>query len=137
MPTLNLGRIGSVPKGNWVAGTYKKLDIVRHNGAAWQCKAATTTTQEPSDVASDWMLLTRDSGVALENLGTNPNEVPLVGYLGRYAFMSPNDFSAELVASATPHKEGEMVFQLTSNTSLTIKVKGTDGVIRSANITLA
>ena len=60
MPTLNLGRVGSVPKGNWVAGTYKKLDIVRHNGAAWQCKAASTTTQEPSDTASDWMKLVED-----------------------------------------------------------------------------
>ena len=60
MPTLNLGRVGSVPKGNWTAGAYKKLDIVRHNGAAWQCKAATTTTQEPSDVASDWMKLVED-----------------------------------------------------------------------------
>lgn len=65
MPTLNLGRVGSVPKGNWTAGTYKKLDIVRHNGAAWQCKAATTTTQEPSDVASDWMKLVED-GAALD-----------------------------------------------------------------------
>lgn len=60
MPTLNLGRVGVVPKGNWVAGTYKKLDVVRHNGAAWQCKAVSTTTQEPSDVASDWMKLVED-----------------------------------------------------------------------------
>lgn len=65
MPTLNLGRVGSVPKGNWTAGTYKKLDIVRHNGAAWQCKAASTTTQEPSDIASDWMKLVED-GAALD-----------------------------------------------------------------------
>ena len=67
MPTLNLGRIGSVPKGKWAAGTYKKLDIVRHNGAAWQCKAATTTAQEPSDVASDWMRLVSDGGVTTIN----------------------------------------------------------------------
>jgi len=30
-----------------------------------------------------------------------------------------------------------MTFQLTSNTQLTIKVKGTDGTVRSANITLS
>lgn len=72
MPTLNLGRVGSVPKGDWVAGTYKKLDIVRYNGAAWQCKAASTTTQEPSDVASDWMKLVED-GVLIggATLGAN------------------------------------------------------------------
>lgn len=39
--------------------------------------------------------------------------------------------------SSTPSNNGEMVFQLTSNTQLTIKVKGSDGVVRSANITLA
>lgn len=72
MPTLNLGRIAIVPKGDWVAGAYKKLDIVRHNGAAWQCKAASTTTQEPSDVASDWMKLVED-GVLIggATLGAN------------------------------------------------------------------
>lgn len=60
MPTTNLGRIGYVNKGNWTAGTYKRLDVVRHAGAAWGCKAATTTTQEPSPSATDWMLLVQD-----------------------------------------------------------------------------
>ena len=60
MPTTNLGRIGYVNKGNWVAGTYKRLDVVRHNGAAWSCRAATTTTQEPSSTATDWMILVQD-----------------------------------------------------------------------------
>ena len=31
---------------------------------------------------------------------------------------------------------GSMTFQLTSNTTLVIKVKGTDGVTRSSTITL-
>jgi hypothetical protein len=39
--------------------------------------------------------------------------------------------------SVTPNNNGEMVFQLTSNTSLVIKVKGSDGVVRSATLTLA
>lgn len=38
--------------------------------------------------------------------------------------------------SVAPANNGEMTFQLTSNTSLTIKVKGSDGVIRSTNLTL-
>lgn len=37
----------------------------------------------------------------------------------------------------TPSSNGEVVFQLTSNTQLTIKVKGSDGIVRSANITLS
>lgn len=40
-------------------------------------------------------------------------------------------------ASVTPALNRDVAFQLTSNTSLTIKVKGTDGTVRSANITLA
>jgi hypothetical protein len=40
-------------------------------------------------------------------------------------------------ASATPTSNGSMLFQLTSNTSLTIKVKGSDGVVRSASLVLA
>jgi len=40
-------------------------------------------------------------------------------------------------ASATPAVNGEMTFQLTSNTSLVIKVKGSDGTVRAATLTLA
>lgn len=42
-----------------------------------------------------------------------------------------------LPASATPANNGEMTAQLTSNTSLTFKVKGSDGVVRSGSIALA
>lgn len=40
-------------------------------------------------------------------------------------------------ASATPENNGDLVFQLTSNTSLVIKVKGSDGTVRSTTLTLA
>jgi hypothetical protein len=40
-------------------------------------------------------------------------------------------------ASITPALNRDVSFQLTSNTSLAIKVKGTDGVVRSATLTLA
>lgn len=39
-------------------------------------------------------------------------------------------------ASVTPGANGSMSFQLTSDTSLTIKVKGSDGVVRSASLIL-
>ncbi len=39
-------------------------------------------------------------------------------------------------ASATPANNGELVFELTSDTSLTVKVKGSDGVVRSAVLAL-
>lgn len=40
-------------------------------------------------------------------------------------------------ATVTPANNGELTFELTSNTSLTIKVKGSDGTVRSAVLTLS
>jgi len=40
-------------------------------------------------------------------------------------------------ASVTPATNGDVMFQLTSNTSLTFKVKGSDGVVRSGSIALS
>ena len=71
MQTLNLGRIAIVPKGSWTAGTYKKLDSVRHSGATWLCMAASTTTQEPSGAASDWMKMVEDGLAGGATLGAN------------------------------------------------------------------
>lgn len=47
--------------------------------------------------------------------------------------------NAELspTASEAPSTNGSMVFQLTSNTSLQVKVRGSDGVVRTGTITLA
>jgi len=40
-------------------------------------------------------------------------------------------------ASVTPVDNGDVVFELTSNTTLTVKAKGSDGTVRSGTITLA
>jgi hypothetical protein len=40
-------------------------------------------------------------------------------------------------ASITPTVNGTVTFEATSNTSLTIKMKGTDGIVRSTTLTLA
>jgi hypothetical protein len=40
-------------------------------------------------------------------------------------------------SSVTPANNGEMTFQLTSNTQLTVKVKGSDGTVRSGSLSLA
>ena len=73
-------------------------------------------------------------------IGTNPNQVPTNGMLGTAAFVSIEQIQAPILtpsASATPADNGSLVFQLTSNTSLAIKVRGSDGVVRSATLTLA
>ena len=40
-------------------------------------------------------------------------------------------------AQSTPTSNGEMCFELTNNTTLKVKVKGSDGVVRSTTLTLA
>lgn len=40
-------------------------------------------------------------------------------------------------ASVTPAANGDLVIEATSNTTLTFKLRGTDGVTRSATLTLA
>jgi hypothetical protein len=70
-------------------------------------------------------------------VGGAPNQVPRNKDLGNLAYVNADAVALQLQASATPNGAGEMVFQLTSNTSLVIKVKGSDGVVRSATLTLA
>jgi len=53
------------------------------------------------------------------------------------AYVNADAVTLQPQASVTPNGAGDMVFQLTSNTSLVIKVKGSDGVVRSATLTLA
>lgn len=45
--------------------------------------------------------------------------------------------SFKLSASQTPINNNDIVFELTNDTTLKIKVKGSDGVVRSASLTLA
>lgn len=40
-------------------------------------------------------------------------------------------------SSVTPATNGEVTFELTSNTTLTVKVKGSDGTVRSVALMLA
>lgn len=103
-------------------------DDARDLGTAalkWKQLFATTFTENGSPV------------VVQTDIGTDPNEIPLNQYLGDLAFQNANAVVIKPVASATPAGIGEMVFQLTSNTSLVIKVKGSDGTIRSTTLTLA
>lgn len=48
-----------------------------------------------------------------------------------------NDLRLKPSASVTPAVNGELAFELTNDTTLKFKVKGSDGVVRSATLTLA
>ena len=70
-------------------------------------------------------------------IGKGNNQIPTNGMLGSMAFQDKGSVVVSPKVSATPMAIGEMVFQLTNNTTLVIKVKGSDGVIRSNTLTLA
>lgn len=53
------------------------------------------------------------------------------------AFRATGSITAAPGASVTPANNGDVTFQLTSNTSLTFKAKGSDGTVRSGSIVLA
>lgn len=71
------------------------------------------------------------------DIGRGVDQVPTNGMLGRMAHQSPEAVVIKPASSAVPAEIGDMILQLTSNTSLTIKVKGSDGVVRSVSLTLA
>ena len=50
---------------------------------------------------------------------------------------SPNGLAFPLLSTMTPARNADMTFELTSNTSLVVKVRGSDGTVRSATLTLA
>jgi hypothetical protein len=75
--------------------------------------------------------------VVQTDIGSAPNEIPLNQYLGEMAYMNAEAVVIQPQASATPNGIGDMVFQLTNNTTLVVKVKGSDGTVRSATLTLA
>ena len=62
------GRVLLISKGDYNANTvYNSLDWVRHNNAAWVCKADNTQNEPPSTSSTKWALLAADS--AMSNLG--------------------------------------------------------------------
>ena len=75
--------------------------------------------------------------VSQADIGTASNEIPLNQYLGEMAYMNAESVVIQPQASVTPNGIGDMVFQLTSDTSLVVKVKGSDGTVRSVTLTLA
>jgi len=75
--------------------------------------------------------------VSQTDIGTAPNQIPLNQYLGNVAFMSSNQLVINPAATAVPAGIGDMVFELASNTSLVVKVRGSDGTVRSVALTLA
>ena len=70
-------------------------------------------------------------------IGDAPNQVSRNRDLGDLAYQDTDSVVINPTATATPTGLGDMVFQLTNDTTLVVKVKGSDGTVRSATLTLA
>jgi len=78
------------------------------------------------------------------DVSTAPVGLRLDGTYANDIISSPNfkvtatgNIIAKPAPTATPANNGEMTFELTSNTQLRIRVKGSDGTVRSASLTLS
>ena len=105
-----------------------ELDTVNLSGIQTIAGIKTFTDGIVSDVTGD---LTGNADTVTDGVYTT----------GTQTITGKKTFDGNIVvkpeATVDPANNGEMTFELTSDTSLTIKVKGSDGTVRSAVITLA
>lgn len=92
---------------------------------------------EITDTANAWVEAMRWRGASLEAHPATDNTWSLGRLANRWLKGWFGNISVFPTASVTPANNGEVTFQLTSDTSLTFKVKGSDGVVRSGSIVLA
>jgi hypothetical protein len=69
------------------------------------------------------------------DVGTDPNQIPLNGYLGTMAFQ--DEVSRFQAASTAPTNNLDINFEYVSNTSIKIRMRGSDGTVRAVTLTLA
>lgn len=70
-------------------------------------------------------------------LGQSPNQAPLNANLGGMAFQSPESVVIKPQATAVPNGVGDMTFQATSDSVIELEYKGSDAVVRTAQIPLS
>lgn len=79
MATVNLGRVGMLPKGQYdPAATYSKLDVVTYRGDAY-CALKTLTGVTPTDDGISWRLMVeggKDADVTKEAIESALGYVP-------------------------------------------------------------
>lgn len=117
----------------WSAETISQTEVEAGTATA---RRAWTSQRVRQAIAAWWTGIV-GTVVQQSDIGTAPNEIPLNQHLGDLAFQNANSLVIRPAASASPQQVGSMVFQLTNDTTLVIKVKGSDGTIRSATLTLA
>ncbi len=127
------GNITYNAAGTTVAFTFNGGNTIDALGAAASLSYRTNFHSWQTGAGSEIMTLS-----AVEFL-PRQNNTTSFGLPGGYLWKSVAATNVSLFppASVTPTTNGELTFQLTSNTSLAVKVRGSDGVVRSAVLALA
>jgi hypothetical protein len=125
-------RLTSTGLGIGTSSPGYKLDV--------SATGTTVSSTFRSDQSEMWMML-KDSGTTLGHVRLGSSSGAMLLYAGNNE-RARIDSSGNLIQSAptttpTLATNGQMVFNLTSNTNLRVSVRGSDGVTRTANITLA
>jgi dipeptidyl aminopeptidase/acylaminoacyl peptidase len=118
---LRSGGSDSTSLGRYSTG----IGEVRHNGGTFQVVVGDANALSLTTDNTERMRIT-----ATGNVGINEASAD-------YRLDVNGTFGFTPGASVTPVDNGDVVFELTDNTTLTVKAKGSDGVVRSGTITLA
>lgn len=147
------------PRGNVVAGceiTFTTLDgslaqLWANNAKTAMLANPVTTNEEGQFFAylenGHYNIVTRQNGVVVDTLNDvvlfDPDDLAGLGDADVLLFSADDVAMFQGLASikrppanANPATNGELVFELTDNTMLKIKVRGSDGIVRSASIPL-
>ena len=84
---------------------------------------------ESTDGTNYWNVVTQ------QDIGSDPDQIPLNQYLGQMAFL--DEVGDIPTAASDPQENYSVNFEYVSDTSINIRMRGSDGVVRTANITLS
>jgi hypothetical protein len=73
--------------------------------------------------------------VSQVDIGADPNQVPVNGMLGRMAFL--DEVAVLLPSQNPPGASKEINFEYVSDTQVKVRMRGADGTVRSATLTLS
>ena len=155
----NTGNVGigtSSPTGNLtIGGAAPSIHLLETGGSAGFNNTVLTrdadsfiiqTRNGATFVSSDYLMTTNASGATAHAWRIGNTERMRVDSTGNVGIgETAPDYKLDVNgaigftpgASVTPVDNGDVVFELTNNTTLTVKAKGSDGVVRSATLTLA
>lgn len=73
--------------------------------------------------------------VSQVDIGTDPDQIPVNGLLGRMAFL--DEVAVLLPSQNPPGAAKEINFEYVSDTQIKVRMRGADGTLRSATLTLS